>query len=110
MEGKMENVRILENDGHNTPSFHTFRDLMQAAAYVARGAEEVESVLATLEEGGEYQDENFVTWSVTDELYEHDHTQDGLVELCEACGERAARGEERPECECECHDNPDEEE
>lgn len=73
----MEKIRILENDGHNIPSFHTFRDLTQAAAYIASCAEEVESVALQLEEEGELQDDNCVTWTVTDSLYEHDHTGEG---------------------------------
>ncbi len=37
--------------------------------------------------------------------------KDGEIGICDACGERAARGEERPadECECECHIQDEEE-
>lgn len=97
-------IRILENDGHNTPCFHLFRDLMQAAIYIADEAEEVETVLQDLEEG-EHQDNDMVNWTVVEDLYETDHTQ----ELCDACGDRDAMGDERPECECECHSQDEEE-
>ena len=92
---------VLENDGHNVPSVHKFRDFKHLSEYLDQSGD-FSAGCPTEDDFFEYLDDNGVTWvSLGDkpDLYLTDHTD----ELCPTCGERDARGMERPECECECH-------
>lgn len=69
---------VVENDGHNTPIYHKFRDEVQAAHYVAkRDRTSPMDVLNAWEEQGFYEDNNFVNWSFdSDEPDVEDHTEE----------------------------------
>lgn len=62
---------LLENDGHNTPTWHKFRDQEQAEGYLSERAGEP----VDLDEG-EFSDGDATLWTPFDkpELYTADHT------------------------------------
>ena len=98
---------VLENDGHNTPTMHKFRDFKQLSEYLDQSGDFSDGC-PTEEDFTEFMDDNSVLWTNfgdSPDLYLSDHTD----ELCDACGDRDAMGEERPECECECHGVDEEE-
>lgn len=58
---------LFEDDGHNAPLLHKFRDQEQAERYLMRkGSDDTEMCVGFFDEEIEFTDNNFVNWSVTD--------------------------------------------
>jgi hypothetical protein len=65
---------LIEDDGHNCPILHRFRDPVQAAEYIGYEPDEEGE---RLEQQGEYIDDDLVRWIVADEIPVLDHTEEG---------------------------------
>ena len=74
-EAVADPYRVLEDDHHNQPSVHLFRDEEQFISWIeTRFADEFDR--EEWEEDGTWDDPNSTTWSYFAGIYEVDHTSE----------------------------------
>ena len=69
-------IKVTEDDKHNDPTLHIFRDMDHCVEYMTRDSNITPEMIVTFKEEHFMMDDDFVEWAIWDgKMYIVDHTK-----------------------------------